>query len=60
MLYLSGHVTSSALGLGPACGLTTSWGIDSATGGTCSTLVKGRGPGWELDISMPGGDCFGT
>ena len=37
--------------------MTTSWGIDSATGGTCSTLVKGRGPGSELDISMSGGDC---
>ena len=51
---------SSGGGPGAACGLTTSWGIDSATGGTCSTLVKGREPGSELDTSMSGGDCFGT
>ena len=41
----------SAGGPGAACGLTTSWGLGSATGGTCSTLVKGRGPGSELDTS---------
>ena len=51
---------SSIGGPGAACGLTTSWGIDSATGGTCSTLVKGRGPKSELDTSMSGGDSFGT
>jgi len=34
----------SAQGLGVVCGLTTSWHIDLATGGICSTLVKGRGP----------------
>ena len=33
-------------------------GIDSATGGACSTLVKGRGPGSELHISTSGGDCL--
>ena len=51
---------SSGGGPGAACGLATSWGIDSATGGTCSTLVRGRGPGSELDTSMSGSDCFGT
>ena len=51
---------SSGGGPGAACGLTTSRGIDSANGGTCSALVKGRGPGTELDTSMSGGDCFGT
>ena len=51
---------SSGGGPGAASGLTTSWGIDSATGGTCSTLVKGRGQGSELGTSMSGGDCFGT
>ena len=60
MLHLSGLDMSSGGGPGAACGLTTSWGIDSANGGTCSGLVKGRGPGSELDTSMSGGDCFGT
>ena len=59
MLHLSGLIMLSAGGLGAASGLTTSWGIDSATGSTCSTLVKGSGPGSELDISMSG-DFFGT
>ena len=60
MLHLSGLDMSSGGGPGAACGLTTSRGIDSANGGTCSALVKGRGPGSELDTSMSGGDCFGT
>ena len=60
MQHLSGLDMSSGGGPGAACGLTTSRGIDSANGGTCSALVKGRGPGSELDTSMSGGDCFGT
>ena len=58
MLHLSELDMLSAGGPGAACALTTSWGIDSATGGT--SLVKGRGPGSELATSMSGGDCFGT
>ena len=42
---------SSAWGFGVVCGFATSWGVDSATGGAWSTLVKGRGPGSELHIS---------